>query len=159
MEPGLQRRDREHDQDQDQDHRLAVVAHELRNPLAVLNNAAELLGRLAAGNSSLERVSGIVMRQTAVMRSLVEQLLDTSRFDSERLELSVSRLDLCELARDAMHDYRSQIERAGLRCELALPTEAAWIAGDRLRLEQVLGNLLSNAVKFTPQPGAVRVEV
>src|SRR5687767_5599815 len=101
MEPGLQRRDRERDKDQDQDYRLAVLAHELRNPLAVLNNAAELLARLAVGNSNLERVSGIVMRQTAVMRSLVEQLLDTSRFDSERLELSVSRLDLCELARDA----------------------------------------------------------
>ena len=141
------------------DERLAELAHELRTPLSALANAAALLGQYAAREPSIARVSEIVARQTAAMCALVDELLEVSRLDSQRIELRLCGLDLRELARSAVEDRREDFERAGLRCELDVDSRALRVNGDAVKLGQVLGNLLSNAIKFTRAPGAVYVAV
>jgi signal transduction histidine kinase len=91
------------------------------------------------------------------MRSLVEELLDLSRLDRERLPLQRRRLDLRDVVRGSVEDHRPQIARKGLRCELHLGSDAVPIDGDSVKLMQVLANVLSNAIKFTPPPGTVHV--
>jgi signal transduction histidine kinase len=140
------------------DERLAVLAHELRGPLSALAGAAEVLAR-CAGEPSIVRVSQIVSRQTATMRELVEQLLDASRVDTGRLALRLCTIDLRDVARNAVDDHREQLDRAGLRCELAVPAQPIRVNADAVKLGQVLGNLLSNAIKFTHAPGSVHVAV
>lgn len=141
------------------DEQLAVLAHELRNPLASLANAGEILAQLGSGDPAIQQVSEIVRRQTRVMRSLVEELLDLSRLDRERLALQRRRLDLRDVVRGSVEDHRAQMERKGLRCGLDLGSDAVPIDGDSVKLMQVLGNVLSNAIKFTPPPGTVHVAV
>jgi signal transduction histidine kinase len=141
------------------DDRLAVLAHELRNPLGALANAADVLAHYAARDPAIARVSEIVQRQTAVMCALVEELLDVSRLDNERLALRMRELDLRDVVRNALEDHREQIEQAGLRWEIELDLQPVPVVGDQVKLAQVLGNLLSNAVKFTPPPGSVHVAV
>src|SRR5690606_20864589 len=103
------------------DERFALLAHELRNPLAALANAAQILAQYAGSHTGLERVSGIVQRQTAVMRKLVEELLDVSRLDHERLAMRMSVLDLRDVARDGVADHREALAHAALDWHLALP--------------------------------------
>jgi signal transduction histidine kinase len=138
------------------DERLAVLAHELRTPLAALSSAAEVLAR-SASEPSIVRISEIVSRQTATMRALVEELLDVSRVDSGRLELRMRELDLREVVRAAVEDHRERFERAGLRCELTVDPQPIAVNADAVKLGQVLSNLLSNALKFTHAPGSVHV--
>ena len=141
------------------DDRLAMIAHELRTPLAALSSAAELLARTAAGEPEIVRISEIVSRQAAAMRLLVEQLLDVSRVDAHRLNLQLSELDLCEVVRGAIADHREHIKRAGLRCHLIVAPRPVLVNGDAAKLVQVLGNVLSNAIKFTAAPGSIYVAV
>jgi len=140
------------------DDRLAIVAHELRSPLAALASAAEVLAR-RANEPSMVRISEIVSRQTAAMRELVEELLEASRIDAGRLALRTCEVDLRDVARNAIDDHRDQFDAAGLRCELTLSAQPLMVRGDVVKLGQVLGNLLSNAIKFTHAPGGVRVAV
>lgn len=140
------------------DERLAILAHELRNPLTALSNAAEALAQFASDPAIL-RISGIVSRQTTAMRVLVDELLDANRVEMGRLALHMSRLDLRELARSVVDDHRDQFNRASLRCMLTVCAQPIMVSGDPMKLRQVLGNLLSNAIKFTPAPGAVHVLV
>jgi signal transduction histidine kinase len=140
------------------DDRLAIVAHELRSPLAALASAAEVLAR-RANEPSMVRISEIVSRQTAAMRELVEGLLEASRVDAGRLALRMSEVDLRDVARNAVDDHRERFDAAGLRCELTLSAQPLMVRGDVMKLGQVLGNLLSNAIKFTHAPGGVHVAV
>ena len=140
------------------DERLAVLAHELRTPLSALASAAEVLARCAR-EQPLVRISEIVLRQTATMSALVEELLDASRVDTGLLTLRTCALDLRDVARNAVDDHREQFDRAGLRCELTMGPRPIAVNGDAGKLGQVLGNLLSNAIKFTQAPGSVQVVV
>jgi signal transduction histidine kinase len=140
------------------DERLAILAHELRSPLAALTSAAEALER-CANEPSIIRLSGIVSRQTAAMRVLVDELLDASRVTSGRLALQTADLDLRDVARNVVEDYRERIARASLLCELVVPARPITVNADAMKLRQVLGNLLSNAIKFTPAPGSVVVVI
>jgi two-component system, sensor histidine kinase len=140
------------------DERVTVLAHELRTPLSALAGAAEVLARCAS-EPSMVRISQIVSRQTATMRALVEQLLDASRIDMGRLTLRMCKIDLRDVARDAVEDHREQLGRAGLRCELTVHSQPIMVNGDAVKLGQVLGNLLSNAIKFTHSPGSVHIAV
>jgi signal transduction histidine kinase len=138
------------------DERLAVLAHELRTPLSTLASAAEVLAR-CANEPSVVRISEIVSRQTATLRTLVEELLDANRVGAGRMELRMRALDLRDVTRNAVEDHRERFERAGLRCELTVDSQPLTVIGDPVKLGQVLGNLLSNAFKFTRAPGSVYV--
>jgi signal transduction histidine kinase len=141
------------------DERLTVLAHELRLPLSTLSNAAELLARSAAREPAIGRISEIVSRQTATIRRLVEQLLDVSRLDTERVQLRMCDLDLRAVVANAVEDHRAQLENAGLQFELSVDSRPVLVRGDDLKLGLVMANLLSNAIKFTPAPGYVHIAV
>ena len=144
---------------QSRDERLAVLAHELRTPLATLVNAAEWLERTAVREPSIRSISEIVARQTVVLQTLVEQLLDERRLDTDNVQLRMCEVDLRTVVSHAVEDHLPEMERAGLRCELAMDSQPIVVRGDAVKLGQVLANLLSNAIKFTPSAGLVQVAV
>jgi signal transduction histidine kinase len=136
-----------------------VLAHELRTPLATLTNAAEWLERTGSSEPSIRQISAIVSRQTAILRSLVEQLLDVSRLDTQRVRLRMREVDLRAIVNDAVEDHRRELERAALELELVADGRPIVVTGDAVKLGQVMANLLSNAIKFTPPGGLVHVTV
>ncbi|WP_437284141.1 ATP-binding protein [Sorangium sp. So ce406] len=145
--------------DRRKDEFLAMLAHELRNPLAPLLNAVELLRIAGPATPVVERARAIMDRQIGHMTRLVDDLLDISRISRGKIALSAERLDLVELARAAALDYRPLLDARGVRFELALPAEPVWLRADATRLTQAIGNLLQNASKFTDGGGLVRLSV
>jgi two-component system CheB/CheR fusion protein len=127
---------------------LAMLGHELRNPLAAVRSAAELLRLMEAGDEQIERVRSVLQRQTSHMAKLLDGLLDVSRIVHGKIELERELVDLGELVREVAADYQPRFADAGTHLGLDLPTEALWVEGDRIRLTQVLDNLLSNAAKY-----------
>jgi signal transduction histidine kinase len=144
--------------DEQKDQFLAMLAHELRNPLAPIRNATYLLKQLGPAETRLERAREIIDRQVGYLARQLDDLLDVSRITRGRIELRPERLDLVRLVRDVVEDTRGVIAEAGLTLTLELPEEPIWLAGDPTRLAQIVGNLLGNAAKFTPPGGAVGVQ-
>ncbi|XXY47781.1 PAS domain S-box protein [Sorangium sp. So ce269] len=143
--------------DQRKDDFLAMLAHELRNPLGPIRNAVEVLQRVAAQQPSLVRACGVIDRQVTHMARLVDDLLDVSRVGRSKVQLRKERCELSQLLRQTVEDYRSTLEASGLRLELELPQERLWVYGDPTRLAQVFSNVLHNACKFTDAGGRVTV--
>ena len=137
---------------------LAMLGHELRNPLASINTALEVLRRQGTADPAGEvRMRGIVQRQMDHMARLVDDLLDVSRIERGKLPLKLEPVDLGALVRDVADAERARIEEAGIRFELDVAERPLWIDGDPTRLTQVIYNLLSNAAKFTERGGTIRV--
>jgi PAS domain S-box-containing protein len=145
--------------DQRKDEFLAMLAHELRNPLAPIRNAAQILKQLGPPDPPLVRAREIIERQVIHQARLVDDLLDVSRITQGKIDLRRERLDLTALVRDTAEDRRSDLEAAGLTLSLEGVTEPVWVEGDPVRLTQVVGNLLHNAQKFTNPGGGVTVRV
>ncbi|XXX80382.1 PAS domain S-box protein [Sorangium sp. So ce134] len=143
--------------DQRKNEFLAMLAHELRNPLGPLRNAAELLRRSGPQQPSTAWACGVIERQVAHMARLVDDLLDVSRVARGRIELRKQRCDLARLLRQTAEDYQSTLEASGLRLALEVPDEPLWVHGDPTRLSQAIGNVLHNANKFTDAGGRVTV--
>jgi signal transduction histidine kinase/ActR/RegA family two-component response regulator len=138
---------------------LALVGHELRNPLAAITNAADVLHLLGNLDETGEEMRTIINRQIVFMSRLVNDLLDTARVAHGKLELRKSRLDLAELLRRTVTDARSAMQSGGIRFELELPAEPVWVSGDATRLAQVVSNLVDNAAKFSPRNGHVWIKL
>lgn len=145
------------DADRKKDEFLAMLGHELRNPLAPISAAAELL-QLAATNS--ERVistSKIIARQVAHMTGIVNDLLDVSRVTSGLVVLEKESVDLKSVVADAVEQIRPLIESRGHQFIVETALETACVLGDYKRLVQVLANILNNAAKYTPERGNLRL--
>jgi two-component system CheB/CheR fusion protein len=138
---------------------LALLGHELRNPLAPLRNAVDIIRTSGAGEARARAALGILDRQLAHMTSLVDQLLDASRVSSGKVQLKYENVDLAEVVRAAVEDHRPLIDASGVALEMKLPDEPVWVGGDRVRLAQVVSNLLANAAKFTDSGGKVTLEL
>jgi PAS domain S-box-containing protein len=138
---------------------LAMLAHELRSPLAPIRNAIELLKQWGPDEPRLTRARQIIDRQVVHQARLLEDLLDVSRISRGKIELRRDRLDLVQLIRDAAEDSRSVIEASDLTLSLELTDEPVWVGGDATRLTQIIGNLLGNAAKFTEPGGQVTVRL
>jgi signal transduction histidine kinase len=143
--------------DRRKDQFLAMLAHELRNPLAPIRNAVAILKQSGPAEPRVQRIRDIIERQVGHMAHLLDDLLDVSRITRGKIELRPERLDLVGLVAHTAEDFREELERAGLTLTLELPAAPLWIEGDPTRLAQVVGNLLSNAAKFTPAGGEVGV--
>ncbi|WP_437768746.1 ATP-binding protein [Sorangium sp. So ce281] len=143
--------------DQRKDAFLAMLAHELRNPLGPIRNAVEILRSTGMAQPSLLRACGVIGRQVAHMARLVDDLLDVSRVARGRIQLRTERCDLSRLLRQTAEDYRSTLEASGLELRLDLPIEPLWVSGDPTRLSQAVSNALHNANKFTDAGGRVTV--
>jgi signal transduction histidine kinase/CheY-like chemotaxis protein len=138
---------------------LAILSHELRNPLAAVRTS---LGVLDLGGGEPERdrrMREILARQVAHLTRLVDDLLDISRIEQGTLTLDARPLDLARLIAEAAEAQRASIEKKGIRLDVRLPGELVWITGDATRLVQVVANLLVNARRFTPPSGSIRVEL
>jgi PAS domain S-box-containing protein len=138
---------------------LAMLAHELRNPLGPIRNAAEILRQIGLASPPLEQAREMIDRQAAHMARLVDDLLDVSRISRGKILLRKEPLDLTALVRAAVEDHRSLLERSGLTLNVELPGEPLPVVGDPTRLSQVVGNLLQNANKFTNPGGRVIVRL
>ncbi|HEY1189847.1 MAG TPA: response regulator [Gemmata sp.] len=139
---------------------LAMLAHELRNPLAPIRNAVEILRLHDHPPPGVVRsVRDIVDRQATHMARLVDDLLDVTRIARGKVSLQKERCDLNRVVRETVDDYRGTVEANGLALHVRVPEGPVWVSGDRTRLSQVVGNLLNNAVKFTDRGGEVHVDV
>jgi PAS domain S-box-containing protein len=143
--------------DRQKDEFLATLAHELRNPLAPICAAAELLKSAKSLAPELRAATAILERQARQMTHLVDDLLDMSRITSGRIRLHPEPLDLAELLRTVIETHRPSLEMARHQVAFAAPAETVYVNGDRIRLTQVLSNILHNAVKYTPPGGRIEI--
>jgi PAS domain S-box-containing protein len=141
--------------DRRKDEFLAMLAHELRNPLAPIAAAADLLALGRADEARIRQTSGIIARQVRHMTGLVDDLLDVSRVTRGLVKLEKTRLDAKKVLADAVEQVRPLIEMRRHRLAVHTPPEAAFVAGDAKRLVQVITNLLNNAAKYTPEGGDI----
>ena len=132
---------------------LAVLSHELRNPLAPIRNSVYILERAAPGGEQAVRARQVIDRQAQHMARLIEDLLDVTRISRGKVVLQRERVDLNAIARGTAEDHRETFARNGVYLQIAEVDQPLWIIGDRTRLAQVIGNLLTNATKFTPGGG------
>jgi signal transduction histidine kinase/CheY-like chemotaxis protein len=138
---------------------LAILSHELRNPLAPIRNSLHLLDRAPAGSSLALRAREVLHRQTEHLTRLVDDLLDLTRVTHGKFELQPVRLDAREVVRRACSDVRALYDERKIELRWTAAPEPAWVDADAARLAQAVGNLLQNALKFTPPGGHVAVEV
>ena len=137
------------DQDRRKDEFLATLAHELRNPLAPMNNGLQLM-RLAASNpATLEHARAMMERQLQQMKRLVDDLMDVSRISRNKLELRKEFIELATVVNRATETSRPLIEAAEQELLVSLPDEPVLIDGDPVRLAQAFSNLLNNASKYS----------
>jgi signal transduction histidine kinase len=141
-------------QNRAKDEFLAMLGHELRNPLGAITSAIALI-QLKAGGQAAERAHDIIGRQSRHLAHLVDELLDANRVWSGKVTLSMVPLDLAAAVREAARTLQTQGTTAGHHVELDL--ETVWISGDPTRLQQVIGNLVENAAKYTQAGGHIRV--
>ena len=137
---------------------LGVLAHELRNPLTPIRNAAAILGRIPSEGPVLGKVQGIIELQVRNMSRLIEDLLDVSRVNSGKLRLEMASVDIHALVDDVVQASRPAMDTRLQLFEVQLASRAITVHGDSVRLVQVLGNLLDNASKYTPEHGHIRLE-
>jgi signal transduction histidine kinase/ActR/RegA family two-component response regulator len=134
---------------------LAMLAHELRNPLGPIRNASELLQRLATNDPNIKRLSEMIGRQSSHMTRLLDGLLDVSRITRGKIMLESKLLDAKAIAQDAVEIARPLVGLREHDLRLVLPSSPLKMSGDATRLTQVLGNLLINSAKYTPVGGKI----
>ena len=149
---------------------LAILSHELRNPLAPLRNAVQILKTKGSADPEVEWSREVIDRQIRHMARLLDDLLDVSRINRGKLELRKQRIELTRVVENVLEIGRPLIEKSGLGLTVRLPQGPVLLEGDPVRLTQVFSNLLNNAAKYTErgghieltaerQPGAVMVSV
>lgn len=139
---------------------LAMLSHELRNPLAPIRNSIYLLERAAPDSEQATRAREVVRRQTEHLTRLVDDLLDITRISHGKIPLDRSKVDLREIVRKTTDDLHPVFTHASIHLRVDHVTAGPiWIDADGTRIAQLLTNLLNNAMKFTPSGGTVRVSV
>ncbi len=138
---------------------LAMLAHELRNPLAPISNAAQLLSMTTLDPQRVRQSSEVIIRQVRHMTSLVDDLLDVSRVTRGLVELERERVDVKAVVASAVEQARPLIEARGHAFDQHMTSRRCWVFGDRIRLVQVIVNLLGNAAKYTAQGGTIALSV
>jgi PAS domain S-box-containing protein len=140
---------------------LATLAHELRNPLAPMRTAVELMRLEAAADASPSNGEAreIIGRQIAHLVRLVDDLLDVSRITQGKLSLQRERIELREIVEAAVETTAAFFSARGHELQIVMPERPVWLSGDRVRLAQALSNLLSNAGKYTPNGGRIELSV
>jgi len=146
------------DADRRKDEFLAMLAHELRNPLAPIMAAAELLVHGAAPPAMVQQASAVIGRQARHLTGLVDDLLDVSRVTRGLVVVDKSVLDLGAVIAEAVEQVQPLVASRGHRLELDVGAAPLAVCGDRKRLVQVMANLLNNAAKYTPPGGRIRLE-
>jgi PAS domain S-box-containing protein len=144
---------------QHKDEFIAMLGHELRNPLAPIRNMLEVLRLRKPQEPVVNEAYAIMDRQVRHMVRLIDDLLDVSRITRGVISFQPERCDLRAIVEEAVQDQGTLFQACDLSLDLELPKEPLWVFGDRIRLAQVLGNLLDNARKFTPAGGTVTLSL
>ncbi len=144
---------------QRKDEFLALLGHELRNPLAPLRNALQILQLRASDPASVAWAQEVAQRQVQQLTRLVDDLMDISRIGRGKILLRHEPIDLADLVSNVVEDNRKTFENARLNLSLERPPAPVLVQGDSIRLAQVVSNLLNNALKFTDPGGSVHVRV
>jgi PAS domain S-box-containing protein len=145
------------DADRRKDEFLAMLAHELRNPLAPIRNAAHILGLLDTAGPQVRWAQNVIEQQVNHLTRLVDDMLEVSRIIRGKITLKPDTIDFNALATRVIADMRPLIDAKGHQLHLELPPESLWLRGDLVRLSQVLVNLIENAIKYTPDHGSIRL--
>jgi len=148
-----------HQEHQRKDEFLAMLAHELRNPLAPISSAAQLLRMLFASEPRIKQASEVISRQVTHMTHLVDDLLDVSRVSRGLATINRVEVELGGVLREAVEQIAPVIDAKGHRLTVDIAAQATPVCGDRTRLIQVAANLLNNAAKYTPDGGALHVSL
>jgi signal transduction histidine kinase len=138
---------------------LATVAHELRNPLAPIRHAVEILRLESSARPDLGLARDMIDRQVQHLSRLIDDLLAMDRIARDQLELRLSRIDLSPAIQRAVAASEPMISARGHELKVVLPLRPLYAAADADRLEQVLSNLIANAIKFTPPPGRIEIQL
>jgi PAS domain S-box-containing protein len=144
--------------DRRKDEFLAMLAHELRSPLAPLRNAAHIMAILSSEDSNLRNTSEMIERQVRHMSRLIDDLLDVSRITQGKITLQRQTIELAPVLANAVEAVRPYIEARRHELEILVPLTAIRMQADATRLSQVVGNLLHNASKFTPDGGHITLQ-
>jgi signal transduction histidine kinase/ActR/RegA family two-component response regulator len=145
--------------DRRKDEFLAMLGHELRNPLAAISNAVHVLERLGPADAMRTGAQDVILRQVRLLSRLVDDLLDVSRIAAGKIELRREAVDLVSLAGRVAEALRPLVEERGRRLSVHLSSHPVPVHADPTRLEQILSNLLGNALKFTDEGGQISVQV
>jgi PAS domain S-box-containing protein len=143
----------------EKDEFLAMLGHELRNPLAPIRTALTLLRRAGSQDPVVVRVHDVMDRQITHMVRLLDDLLDVARITNGRINLAVQDVDMRQIVREAADSVRGLIDARRHNLETVLPPDPICVRGDVTRLVQVVVNLLNNAAKYTDEGGTIRVDV
>ncbi len=145
------------DVDRRKDEFIAILAHELRNPLAPLRTGLDVLRLSHDAAAAVARVRPMMERQVTQMVRLIDDLLDVSRITSGKIQLQPEPTPVAQLIRDAMESHRAALEAGRLTAQVTLPAEPIFVYADHARFVQILSNLLHNAIKFTDPGGTIAV--
>src|SRR5690606_23637781 len=145
--------------DSRKDEFLAMLSHELRNPLAPIMNGLYIRAHTPPGSEQAGLAQAIMRRQVAQLARLVDDLLDLTRIGRGKLQLRGERIDLNELVQRTLQDYRGLFDKNEIQLEFETGPRSLPINGDANRLAQAVGNLLPNCAKFTPRGGHARVSI
>ncbi len=145
--------------DKRKDEFLAMLAHELRNPLAPIMNSLHILRLKHSDWKAVDQVRVMMERQVGHLTRLVDDLLDVSRITQGKVTLKLERLDLARLARESVTDHQTQFAGGKVTLTADLPDTPVWVTGDATRLTQIIDNFLNNSLKFTNPGGQVVVSI
>jgi signal transduction histidine kinase/ActR/RegA family two-component response regulator len=137
---------------------LAMLAHELRNPLAPIRNGIRVLDLVGTNNDEARETREMIERQVTHMTRLVDDLLDVSRIMRGKVRLQIAPCDLSAILQQVAQDYRPMLADNGVNLSVEIPTAPSWVLGDAVRLTQIVSNLLHNANKFTNAGGDVKLK-
>jgi PAS domain S-box-containing protein len=138
---------------------LAILSHELRNPLAPIRMAVSVLNKIGARDPQLQQIHDIIDRQTTQLTRLLDDLMDVGRISSGKITLRKARFDIALAVSNAVESIRPQVDLLQHELVIDLPPVPIYIDGDITRLAQVFVNLLSNAVRYTNKGGRIRLIV
>jgi len=136
---------------------LAMLSHELRNPLAPIRNAVEVIRRLAPPDPKLTMARDVVDRQVTLLARLVEELLDVSRISQGKIALKKEPVELSRIISHSVETARPLIDARAQTLSVSVPPAPVWLSADFARLSQVVANLLNNAAKYTGEGGRIEL--
>jgi signal transduction histidine kinase len=145
------------DSNQRKDEFLAMLSHELRNPLAPIRNAVEVMRRVAPPDPKLTMAREVVDRQVSLLARLVEELLDVSRISQGKIVLKREPVELARVIAHSVETARPLIDARNQTLSVSVPAAPVWLSADFARLSQVLSNLLNNASKYTGEGGRIEL--
>ncbi|HJQ96959.1 MAG TPA: PAS domain S-box protein [Candidatus Polarisedimenticolaceae bacterium] len=138
---------------------LAMLGHELRNPMAPISNMLEILKRAQGDEALVQQARSTMERQLGQLARLVDDLVDVSRITRGKLELRKERVEIASAVHHAVESCQPIAERSHVHLDVSLPVETIYVNADPIRLVQAIGNLLNNACKFSPEGGHVSLSV